>query len=414
MDIAYSSRDKVTLCELARRVAEVARDPQQATKADVWRRHNGLHRVRPMVLVFPEGAWREMLPDATLTCSTEFARNLERDLRIRLYYAAHLPDDNVIEDVVASPIIIRNSGWGLQGDNTRPAEQTGAYHIEPVIRSEADVDKLAIPRLTVDWQETDRVCGAMNELFAGLLRVEKRGWGNYGLAPLDHYAGLRGIDNLFMDLTDRPEMVHRAIGRLVDGHMAIVDSLEQQGLFSLSNRNHYAGSGGTGYSDELPGPGFDGTHVRAKDMWGFATAQIFSEVSPAMHEEFALQHEKRVLERFGLNCYGCCEPLHLKLDAIFRHVPRLRRVSISPWADVAMSVAKIGARCVFSWKPNPAIVAGESWDPGRVRRMLTEFCEKTRGCVVEMILKDTHTCRNHPERMWEWVRIARDVAERFS
>jgi hypothetical protein len=27
-----------------------------------------------------------------------------------------------------------------------------------------------------------------------------------------------------------------------------------------------------------------------------------------MHEEFALQYEKRWLERFGLTYYGCCEP----------------------------------------------------------------------------------------------------------
>jgi len=413
MDTTFSVRDRTTLSELAQRVAEVAHDPAFKARADMWRKHNGLKRVRPMVLIFPEGAWREMLPASEMSCSTEFARNIERDLRIRLYYAEHLPDDNVIEDVIASPIITRSSGWGLEGQSTRPAEQTGAYHIEPVIRSEADVEKLKAPEVIVDAKETEHLFGVMSDLFGGLLRIEKRGWGNYGLAPLDHYAGLRGIDNLFLDLVDRPEMVHKAIGRIVDGHIALVKSAERQGLFSLSNRNHYTGSGGTGYTDELPAPGFDGVHVRAGDMWGLGTAQIFSEVSPEMHEEFALQHEKRVLELFGLNCYGCCEPLHRKLDIVFRHVPRLRRVSISPWADVPTCAAKIGRKCVFSWKPNPAIVAGETWEPARVRSILMEFCEQTRGCVVEMILKDTHTCRNHPERMWEWVRIARDVAERF-
>jgi len=163
----------------------------------------------------------------------------------------------------------------------------------------------------------------------------------------------------------------------------------------------------------LPASDFDGMRVRPKDLWGFATAQIFSEVSPAMHEEFALQHEKKVLELFGLNCYGCCEPLHLKLDAIFRNVPRLRRISISPWADVKMSSEKIGQRCVFSWKPNPAIVAGEAWDPDRARYIIKEFCEITRNNIVEIILKDTHTCRNQPQRIWEWVRIAKEVAEDF-
>ncbi|OGV62961.1 MAG: hypothetical protein A2498_05765 [Lentisphaerae bacterium RIFOXYC12_FULL_60_16] len=413
MDTTCSKKEAKTLRDLAKRVAAVAAEPEQEVKADHWRRHNGLERVRPMVLIFPEGSWREMLPDTQLTGTSEFARRLERDFRVRLYYAEHLPDDNVIEAVVGTPIINWDTGWGLQGETKRPAAATGAYHIEPVIRSEADVDRLVLPQLRVDWDETARIEAVMHELFDGILAVERRGAGNYGIAPLDHYATLRGIDNLFMDLLDHPEMVHRAVRRIVDGHIGMAKAFEEMGVFRLCNRNQYVGSGGTSYSTELPGPDYDGKRVRPMDLWGFATAQIFSEVSPEMHEEFALQHEKRFLELFGLNCYGCCEPLHLKLDAIFRHVPRLRRVSISPWANVAMSAEKLGNRCIFSWKPNPAIVAGEVWDPGRVRAILTEFCEQTRDCVVEMILKDTHTCRNHPERMWDWVRIAREVAEQF-
>ena len=44
-------------------------------------------------------------------------------------------------------------------------------------------------------------------------------------------------------------------------------------------------------------------------MWGCSNAQIFSEVSPKMHWEFALEHDLRWLRRWGLNYYGCCEPL---------------------------------------------------------------------------------------------------------
>jgi len=62
-------------------------------------------------------------------------------------------------------------------------------------------------------------------------------------------------------------------------------------------------------------------------------AQIFGEVSPAMHEEFALKYETEVMARCGLNYYGCCEPLHNKMH-ILAKAPRLRKVSISPWCDV--------------------------------------------------------------------------------
>ena len=120
--------------------------------------------------------------------------------------------------------------------------------------------------------------------------------------------------------------------------------------------------------------GFGGVRVRPRDLWGFATTQMFSEVSPAMHEEFTLQYERKYLARFGLTSYGCCEPLHNKLK-IVKTIPNLRRVSISPWADVRKSAEELGDRYIFSHKPNPAIVAGEGWDPEAVRKGLKEFLE---------------------------------------
>ena len=33
-------------------------------------------------------------------------------------------------------------------------------------------------------------------------------------------------------------------------------------------------------------------------------------------------------------------------------------------------------------------------------------------CVVEMVRKDAHACNHHPERLTEWVKIAREEAER--
>ena len=166
-------------------------------------------------------------------------------------------------------------------------------------------------------------------------------------------------------------------------------------------------------TDELPASGFDGTHVRWRDKWGGSNAQGFSEVSPDMHWEFALQYQIRILDRFGLNAYGCCEPLDRKLEYVKR-IPRLRRVSISPWADVRRSAEGLQGDYVFSWKPNPACVAGAAFQPDTVRAGIRATIEIARehGCVLEMILKDTHTVRNRPERLDAWVQIAMEEAER--
>jgi len=149
-------------------------------------------------------------------------------------------------------------------------------------------------------------------------------------------------------------------------------------------------------------------------MWGHASTQIFVDVSPAMHEEFALQYESRLLNRFGLVSYGCCEPLHRKVDIARKHLPKLRRISMSPWVDVAMGAAAVGRDLIFSYKPNPAIMAGDTWDPEAVRTDLRRVLEATRGCAVEILMKDLHTCHGQGERMADWTRVAAEVAEEFA
>jgi hypothetical protein len=51
-------------------------------------------------------------------------------------------------------------------------------------------------------------------------------------------------------------------------------------------------------------------------------------------------------------------------------------------------------------------VAG--WDESRIRAQLTEFLAVTKGCVVEMVMKDVQTLGDHPERLARWVEIARE------
>jgi len=197
---------------------------------------------------------------------------------------------------------------------------------------------------------------------------------------------------------------------------ALISQLEQRerlGLLSLNNGNCRVGSGGLGYTELLPQKDFDGARVRSMDLWGSATAQIFSEVSPAMHEEFALKHELRWLERFGLNCYGCCEPLHRKVEML-KKVPRLRRISMSPRVDIDVAAAAVGDRYIYSHKPNPAILASDVWNPEAARRELRDALDRTRGCVVEVILKDISTVRHDPKRLSDWAAVASEVTEAYA
>jgi hypothetical protein len=269
------------------------------------------------------------------------------------------------------------------------------------------------PRVEVDYAESNRRQDIMQEALGDLLDVKLQGMWRGNCIPIDIFAMVCGLDNIFYDMLDQPEMVHSAIGFMVDGWIECAKQMERDGLLCLGNKNEHCASGGVSYTNDLPQAGFDGEHVRLKDQWGFSTAQIFTDVSPDMHEEFAVQHEKRFLELFGLSSYGCCEPLHDKIDMLIRHIPNLRRFSISPWADVEKSARLLKDQYIYSCKPNPAPLASETVDYATVRKGIRDFLQKTDGCVRELIMKDTHTVRNDPVRIPEWVRIAKEEAGRL-
>jgi len=215
-----------------------------------------------------------------------------------------------------------------------------------------------------------------------------------------------------VDMVENPSWVHELMGFLCRTRLKALRRLEASGWLTLNNENDYVGSGGVAYTSELLVRGFQQGKVRLRDRWGFAEAQMLVGISPEMLDTFFIRHILPEMETYGLSCYGCCEPLHDRLDVVMK-IPRLRRISISPWADLRRCAGRIGATAVFSWKPNPAFLAAERMDDEAVRQDLVRGLRIAResGCIVEVILKDTHTVRGEPDRISRWVRIARQAVE---
>jgi hypothetical protein len=407
MNRTITPTDRTILRQLARQVAEAASDPVMQVRRQRWAAHNSLQSTRPMVLIFPEGAFDELLPFATMTCEGEFARQVEWDLRARLYKYHHFQDDSVLEAEWIEPPVIHDTGWGVSVQRHASTEARGAWAFEPVICTSADLKRLHFSELIYDEAQSKANLTQMQDLFGDILRVPAVGLKHIAFHLMSELTNWCGLRETMEDLAARPEFVHEVMGFLLEGHKNRIRQLVEANLFSLNNDNTYQSSGGNGYTSELPAPGFDPARVRMCDMWASAESQELAQVSPRMHREFALAYERQLLAPFGLLGYGCCEDLTRKLDDVCS-LPNMRRISIAPSANVDLCAAKLQGKFIFSWKPQPAHLVGE-FDLEAIRRYIRHTLEVARqnGCVLEMILKDTHTVEFHSERFDLWTQAAR-------
>jgi hypothetical protein len=254
---------------------------------------------------------------------------------------------------------------------------------------------------------TEQDLAEYQDLFGDILDVQICNWhGKQHFFPAwDMVVSWTGVTEALMDLAMRPDYIHALMRRLTNWKLELMRQLEELNLLDYPHPLARVGSGGAGYTDELPQPDFDPDHIRLIDQWGGATPQIFSEVSPDMHEEFALKYENEVMEKCGLNYYGCCEPLHNKMHLMAK-VPRLRKISISPWCDTAKAAENAAEKYVFSHKPNPAIMAEDKFNVERAEAELRKRLDESGDMPCEIILKDISTIRGDIDRVIAWCEMA--------
>ncbi len=411
-DLAMSAEDRSVLRTLAERVATIAASPRMAEVRRLWTMHNRLEKTRPVVFCDPENGWNEIITERQMQCRGKLSRRWEMDLRKEIFWGERMGDDKPVEPYFDVPYTVSPDDWGLKAD-FQQTDKSGSYTWHGAVNDyAADLKRLHSPRFDIDWETTDGCLAIARDVLGDLLTVRLKGtwWWSLGLTCLA--ATFRGLQNMLCDFIENPGDLKELLAIISRGLLEKLDFLESKGLLSLNNDGTYVGSGGFGFTDELPQANFAG-RVRACDMWGFTESQETLHVSPAMYEEFIFPNEKPIMERFGLTCYGCCEPLHGRWRVVKQH-PHLRRVSCSPWVDVEKMALFLGDKYIFSRKVNPAGLAVPRIDEAALRKEIRDDLEKTRGCVVELIMKDNHTLAKQPENVVTWCRIAKEEAERFA
>ena len=407
--------DREILRKYARQVAFLADEPVQEERRTLWLRNRSLKETRPLIFIDPEYAWYEILPHTMLECKSDLARIWEMRLRKEIWWQEHIQDDRVLTKDFPVCHVFSRTGMGISQHTTKSAQADGAYAIDAVLKDWDDLGKLKFSEISVDCEKTEKYLALAHEVFDGIMNVELNDSWWYSDSLTDDLLYFRGFQNMMTDLSDYPDEVHELMAFLRDDRLHMLDSLEKEHLLSLNNKGEFIGTGGYGWCDELPGEDFDPEAVTCKNLWGYGESQASVSVSPRMFDEYFLDYQIPILERFGLSFYGCCEDLDKRLKYIRNKIKNLRIVSVSPWSNAESMADQIRGDYVYCWKQNPALIAVEEPDWNNIRRELRETFRITAeyGCRVNVLMRDIRTLAFHPENASTWAKIAMEEASLY-
>ena len=407
-------RDKEVLRSLAERYSAIAHLDVQKERIERYYRTVGMEEMRPVVLI-DEVPWGEIRDDALVNqCENEAYRGLEGLLRCALYQWEHFQVDRVFPPVFQIGKRIRSTGIGIGVRENVIKGDTGAYiashEYEDQLKTEEDLEKLELPVISYDKEGTEKAAELAVDVFAGLMEIEVVGT-SFQYNIWDQISCFRGVDSLLLDLAVRPDFMHRMARRFKE---IAAETFRQYLELDLLHTSPVLLHCTPACSRELPAADFAGV-PRAADVWGRCSAQIFSAVSPEMHDEFDLEYNQELFGRCGLLYYGCCEPLDRKVDILRKRFGNLRKISITPWADPEIAARSMGSELVMAAKPNPAFVGGQSFNPAPVEEEIRRYLDpcKEYGTTCEFVLKDVSTIGNRPENLTRWAETVSGVIDRY-
>jgi hypothetical protein len=405
------------LRELGEAYARIATDPKQDERRRLWADHYSLKRTRPPVIA-GFGMWnvwaREVFADENMECRDPELRGHERGLRMALF------QDDIGDDTIQEPWFhvqaVRERHekglWGINLGRTTTGHDGDAWKFDPPVQNiVGDMEKLKAPRHEIDEEATAAKAERMRQILGDILPVHvDRGPICRGFQAdiSTDMTQMLGMTELMVAMYEQPEALHSLAAYMRDAILAVQDAAEEAGDYSLAESMNQ----GQPYCHELPWPEPNSHGARREQLWGFCAAQEFALVGPQQHEEFLLQYQKPIFEKYGLMHYGCCEDLGRKIDML-RDWENLRSIAVTPAADVAVCAEQIGPDYVSSWRPNPTDMVCTAFDEDRIRRIVGSALEtfQSNDCRVHLNLKDVETLQGETDRMRRWTALVRRIID---
>jgi len=388
--------DRDRLRRLAGRYAEMATSAVMDARRQVWRQTNQLEaRTVPFQIEDNGTFFAELMPP--LECEGDIERSIEQGLLWALTNHEVIPDDRVFPAWFGIGWAIHRTSICPELSVRRAPDATGrelGYETNTPLADLANsFHKLRPTEFPVDRRGTERRVEIAHEAIGDILPVRIVGHDVTfaGTGLVQRAVHLVGMDDLYIAMMDQPENVHRLLTFLTDDAERFIDWLEAEGLITPNSHEMDVGSGSCGLTDELPRHDRrPGEPVSARDCWVWVEAQEAVGLSPTMYADFIYPYQKRIVDRFGLVYYGCCEAVHAFWPTL-RGMANIRKVTMSPWCDQRSLAASVGESVVLSRKPHPLKLCGARFDPAEFEAHIRETLEAAEGRFVELVFRDTCT-----------------------
>lgn len=403
-----SQNDIDILRTLAQRYAGYASLPVQKEKKRLWEKLNTFSMERPLVL-FDQLPWHELDVDGSLVCkvSDPYWRGVENALRREIYKWEHMPADMVLNPYILLPRPIAYTGYGVSTHVTTSVTDTRSDVVgqayECQFKSMEDIEKIKTPKAILNREAEAAIAEQADMLFDGITEWRFGGMILH-LGLWDFITQWMSVEEVYTAIYDNPELLHGIMERLTAGTAEFIEQMNRDGLFDVNiNMCHCSH---TFLPDDV-----DGRAPVSGNTWAFGLAQLFTSVSPAVTDEFEVPYMKRLFPYFGNIYYGCCDRLDDRIDIVLK-MPKIRKLSCSPWSSPEVFASKLPKNIVMSAKPNPALFSASPFSADAVKADLhkTMSAAKRYGCNLEFIYKDVSTVKYRPQNLWETARLAVEAA----
>jgi hypothetical protein len=166
------------------------------------------------------------------------------------------------------------------------------------------------------------------------------------------------------------------------------------------------------FTDELPS---EGEITSTNQLWGFLESQETTAVSPAMFGEFVYPYFERLVKRFGLLSYGCCERVDNLWEDYLSKWTNLRKLSVSPFNNEEKIGEYLrGSRVVYYSKPRAEYLTNPGpIDEDAIRNCFKGISLAASGCMFEVAQREVGTIFGDFERGKRYVQLAKESIAKY-